>query len=105
MDVDFRSILAILLIGWPGIITAIVLVCIGICLKRIKLIILGAFFAIPIYWYLGSAPRFRYIMYALPLFFIGSPIAIKYGKNRLAWIFILPYVGVIGWLGFTVLSQ
>jgi len=105
MDVDFRSILAILLIGWPGIITAIVLVCIGIYLKRIKLIILGAFFAIPISWYLGSTPRFRYIMYALPLFFIGSAIAIKYGKNRLAWIFILPYVGVIGWLGFTVLSQ
>ena len=105
MDVDFRSILAILLIGWPGIITAIILVCIGIYLKRIKLIILGAFFAIPISWYLGSTPRFRYIMYALPLFFIGSAIAIRYGKNRLAWIFILPYVGVIGWLGFTVLSQ
>jgi len=105
MDVDFRSILAIWLIGWPGIITAIVLVCIGIYLKRIKLIILGAFFAIPISWYLGFTPRFRYIMYALPLFFIGSAIAIKYGKNRLAWIFILPFVGVIGWLGFTVLGQ
>ncbi|TGE38873.1 hypothetical protein E4K67_05195 [Desulfosporosinus fructosivorans] len=93
------------LIGWPGIITSIVLVCIGIYSKRIWLIILGAIFAIPISWYLGSTPKFRYIMYALPIFFVGSALAIKYEKSRLAWIFVLPYVSIIGWLGLTVLSQ
>lgn len=93
------------LIGWPGIITAIVLVSIGISAKRIWLIILGAVFAIPISWYLGSNPKFRYIMYALPIFFIGSALAIKYEKNKLAWIFVLPYVGIISWLGLAVLSQ
>lgn len=97
--------LAVLLIGWPGIITAIFLVSIGIYKKRILLIILGAIFAMPISWYLGSSPRFRYIMYALPIFFIGSALAVKFGKNRLAWILALPYVGMMGWLGFTVLSQ
>ncbi|MDQ7094306.1 hypothetical protein REC12_11965 [Desulfosporosinus sp. PR] len=98
-------VLAVVLIGWPGIITAIALVSIGIYTKRIRLIILGTAFAIPISWYLGSTPKFRYIMYGLPLFFIGSALAIKSGKNRLAWILTLPYVGIIGWLGFTVLSQ
>ena len=93
------------LIGWPGIITAIVLVCIGIYSKRIWLIILGAIFAMPISWYLGSTPRFRYIMYALPIFFIGSALAVKFGKNRLAWVLILPYIIIMGWLGLTVLSQ
>lgn len=101
----FFSGLAVVLIGWPGIITAIVLVSIGIFTKRIWLIILGAIFAMPISWYLGSTPRFRYIMYALPIFFIGAALAAKYDKNRLAWILILPYVGMMGWLGFTVLSQ
>ena len=93
------------LIGWPGIITAIVLVGIGISSKRVWLIILGAIFAIPISWYLGSTPKFRYIMYALPIFFIGSALAIKYQKNRLAWIFVLPYAGIISWLGLMVLRQ
>ena len=93
------------LIGWPGIITSIVLVSIGIYSKRIWLIILGTIFAMPISWYLGSTPKFRYFMYALPIFFIGSALAIEYGKNRLAWIFVLPYLGIIGWLGLTVFGQ
>ncbi len=54
------------LIGWPGIITAIVLVSLGIYSKKIWLIILGTIFAMPISWYLGSTPKFRYFMYALP---------------------------------------
>lgn len=102
---DMLSGLAVLLIGWPGIITAIVLVSAGIYTKRVWLIIIGAIFAIPISWYLGSTPKFRYIMYALPLFLIGSALAVKLGKNRLAWILILPYIGVVGWLAITVLSQ
>ncbi len=97
--------LAIMLIGWPGIITAIVLVCIGIITKKSWLIILGAIFSVPISWYLGSTPKFRYIMYALPLFFIGAALAIKFGKIILAWVLTLPYVGVVVWLGLTVLSQ
>ncbi|KJS84436.1 MAG: hypothetical protein JM58_10800 [Peptococcaceae bacterium BICA1-8] len=97
--------LAILFIGWPGIIIAIVLVSIGIYTNRTWLIILGAIFAMPISWYLGSTPRFRYIMYALPIFFIGSALAVKFGKNRLAWVLILPYIIIMGWLGLTVLSQ
>ncbi|NLI90835.1 MAG: hypothetical protein GX434_01135 [Peptococcaceae bacterium] len=97
--------LAVLLIGWPGIITAIVLVSIGIYTRKIWLIVLGAIFAIPISWYLGGTPRFRYIMYGLPIFFIGSAFAVKYGKERLAWILTLPYIGIMGWLGFTVLTQ
>lgn len=102
---EILSGLARMLIGWPGIIAAIVLVSFGIYSKRIWLIILGTIFAIPISWYLGSTPKFRYIMYALPIFFVGSALAIKFGKNILAWIFTLPYVGVVVWLGFTVVFQ
>lgn len=97
--------LAVLLIGWPGIIAAIVFVSIGIYTKKIWLIILGVVFAIPISWYLGGTPRFRYIMYGLPIFFIGSALAVKFGKERFAWLLTLPYVGIMGWLGFTVLTQ
>ena len=102
---DLLSGLAVLLIGWPGIIAAFVFVSIGIYTKRIWLIILGAIFAMPISWYLGSTPKFIYIMYALPIFFIGSALAVKFGKNRLAWVLVLPYVGIIGWLAFTVINQ
>ncbi|AGA68268.1 hypothetical protein Desdi_0741 [Desulfitobacterium dichloroeliminans LMG P-21439] len=99
------NVLAVLLIGWFGIITAIVLVSIGIYTKKTWLIILGAVFAIPISWYLGGTPKFRYIMYGLPIFFIGSALAVKFHKDRLAWLLTLPYVGIMGWLGFTVLTQ
>ncbi|AET68279.1 hypothetical protein Desor_2738 [Desulfosporosinus orientis DSM 765] len=102
---EILSGLARMLIGWPGIITAIVLVSFGIYSKRIWLIILGTIFTLPISWYLGSTPKFRYIMYALPIFFVGSALAIKLGKNILAWILTLPYVGVVVWLGFTVVFQ
>ncbi len=97
--------LEVLLIGWTGITITIVLVSLGIISKKSWLIILGALFAIPLSWYLGLTPKFRYIMYFLPLFFVGSAIAVKYGKNKLAWIFTLPYVGVIILIGYTVLSQ
>jgi len=97
--------LAVLLIGWPGIITAIVLVSIGIYTKQIWLIILGMVFSMPISWYLGGMPKVRYIMYGLPLFFIGSALAVRFGKNRLAWIFTLPYVVIISWLGFAILRS
>lgn len=69
--------LEILLIGWPGIIGAIVFVSYGIYSKRIGLIVFGALLAIPMSWYLGSTPKFRYFMYGLPLLFIGSAIAVK----------------------------
>jgi len=102
---DLLSGLAALFVGWPGIITAIVMVRAGIYTKRIWLIILGAIFAAPITWYLGSTPRFRYNMYALPFFFLASALAVKLRNNRLAWIFTIPYLVMMGWLGFTVLSQ
>lgn len=97
--------LAVLLIGWPGIITAIVLVGIGISTKKSWLIILGTFFALPISWYLGGMPKYKYIMFGLPIFFIGSALAVKFGKYKLAWVFTLPYIAIISWLAFTVLTQ
>ena len=99
------STLAAILIGWPGIITSIVLVSIGIYKKWTWLIILGAVLAIPISWYLGSTPRFRYILYALPLLFIGSALAVKFNMSRLAWILVLPYISIMGWLGYSVITQ
>ena len=97
--------LAVLLIGWPGIITAIVLVSIGIITRKIWLIILGTIFSMPISWYLGAMPMFKYIMFGLPIFFIGSALAVKFGRYKLAWIFTLPYISIISWLGYTVVTQ
>lgn len=102
---EFTSGLAVVLVGWTGIIAAFVLVSAGIYTKRIWPIILGAILAIPISWYLGSTPRFKYTMNILPVFFLASALAVKIGNNKLALIFVIPYVITMGWLGFTVLSQ
>jgi len=97
--------LAILLIGWPGIIGAIVFVSYGMYSQRIWLVIIGALLAIPISWYLGSTPKFRYFMYGLPLLFVGSAIAVKLRKNILAWILVIPYVLIMSWVAISVITQ
>lgn len=97
--------LAVCFIGWPGIIASLLLLAAGLTRKRPGLIILGAILAVPISWYLGSTPLFRYVLYFMPLLLTGSALAMRYQKMILAWLLVIPYVMLIAWLAVSVISQ
>lgn len=97
--------LAKILIGWPGIIGSLVLSIVGVATKRKEFLWFGAVLAIPISWYLGGTPRFRYVIYLVPLFQAGAAIAVQKQKIWLGGLLILPFAVLAAWLAFMVLSQ
>ncbi|MFZ5944334.1 MAG: hypothetical protein ACOYVD_09505 [Bacillota bacterium] len=94
-----------MIIGWPGIITSLILSFLGIMFRRYIFLVYGALAAVPISMYLSATPRFRYFMVLLPLFQFGAAFAVHKGNIKLAWLLFLPFLFTVSWLAVAVLSQ
>jgi hypothetical protein len=98
-------LLAIIFIGWPGIISSLAISIAGVIRSKPVWLIIGAILAVPFSWFLSATPLFRHIGLLLPLFQLGSAVAIHRHVTWLAWLLLLPFAGIAAWLGITVLMQ
>ncbi|MDJ1421997.1 MAG: hypothetical protein M5U10_08790 [Candidatus Methanoperedens sp.] len=99
------STILILLTGWPGIITSLAISVAGIRRKNPAWLIAGAILAVPFSWYLSQTPLFKHVGLLLPLFQLGAAVAVHKRVTWLAWLLLMPFAGIAGWLGMVVLMQ
>jgi hypothetical protein len=99
------SMLAIIFIGWPGIVSSLVISLVGLIIRKHSFLLIGALLAVPFSWYIGMTPLLKYWGLGIPLFQVGSAIAIKRKVFWLSWLLILPYTSLVVWLAISVLTE
>jgi len=92
------------LFGLPGVLLSLTLSVIGIARSKIAFCIAGAILILPFSFYLvGSPSFFRVIGLLLPIFQFGVALAVREKRTRLAWVLLLPLVGITVWLLFNII--
>jgi len=114
----------IIIFGWPGVISSIIISAVGLIKKKPIFLLVGALLAAPASWYLGVtlflrywggmpseyweeiAPLLRYWgVVILFVFQVGSAVAIKRKLFWLSWLLALPYISLVVCISFFVLTQ
>lgn len=86
------------LLGWPAILTSIVLSLVGLVRRRPWLVGLAAIAAAPLAWYLGNTDRFRYVGFILPFWHVTSALLLRSGLAPAAWALMTPFFAIVaGW--------
>ena len=99
------NILLILLVGWPAIVTTLILAVIGLLRNNYLYLLGAAILAFPFSWYLSGFPRISSPVFLLPLFLFGSSYLMFREREMLAWLIAVPYFLAILLLFYVILAQ
>ena len=99
------NFLLILLVGWPAIVTTLILAIIGLLRNNYRFLLGAAILAFPFSWYLSGFPRISSPVFLLPLFLFGSSFLMFRGREMLAWLIAVPYFLAILLLFYVILAQ
>ena len=91
--------------GWPAVIVTLLLSVAGIARKKPSLLVIATIVVIPFSYYLMGSPRFGLVGLIIPFCMLGSSIAVHRRYMALAWLLLVPFVGVFGRLAMMVLRQ
>ena len=98
------DILLILLVGWPAILTTVILAVVGLLRRDHRFLVGAAVLAFPFSWYLSGFPVVRSFMFLLPLLPFASGYAMRHGREMIAWLVAIPYFLTILLLWMAVLA-
>lgn len=93
------------LMFWPFMVALIIISLIGIYFRKSSLLMISAILIIPLSLYLVGSPRFSVWGLLFPFLYIGAAQSMKKQKVWLSILFSIPVYFLIGWLGYTVLTQ
>jgi hypothetical protein len=99
------NFLLILLVGWPAIVTTLILAVLGLVRNNYRFLLGAAILAFPFSWYLSGFPFIRSLWFLLPLFLFGSSFLMSRGREMLAWLTAVPYFLSILLLFYVILAQ
>lgn len=99
------NIIISLFIGWPGILTTVVLALLGLFRADYRYLIAAAILAFPYSWFLSGFPIIRSPAFLLPLFIFGSAFAVYRDHEMIAWLIAIPFFLAILFLYYTILIQ
>jgi len=91
--------------GWPAVIVTLLLSVTGIARKKPVLLVIATIVVTPFSFYLMGSPRFGLVGLAIPLLLVSSSIAVHRRHLVLAWMLLVPVVGVFSRLAMLVLRQ
>lgn len=94
-----------LVFGWPGIVVAIGLTAAGIIRRKWLWPLISAIIAAPFSFYLAGSPALGWLALLLAPMLVASGMLVKYGRAGAAWLCLVPFVGVCGWLAAAVITQ
>ena len=78
--------LLFLLVGWPAIITTVILAVMGLVRNNYRFLLAAAIISVPFSWYLSGFPLVRSPVFLAPVLIFGAAWAIRFGREMLAWI-------------------
>ena len=99
------NFLLILLVGWPAILTTLILAVIGLIRNNYLFLLAAAILAFPFSWYLSGFPSIRSLWFLLPLLLFGSSYLMFRGREMLAWLLAVPYFLSILLLFYVISAQ
>lgn len=93
------------LLFWPFIIASILFAFASIIRSKPIFLIIAFLLIIPFSLYLGATPLFKWWGFILPLFYLAAALAVRKNQTVLAILLTMPVLGIIGWLGYMVITQ
>jgi hypothetical protein len=99
------NFLLILLVGWPAIVTTLILAIVGLLRNNYRFLLAASILAFPFSWNLSGFPRISSPVFLLPLFLFGSSYLMFRGREMLAWLIAVPYFLAILLLFYVILAQ
>lgn len=90
--------LFVIVFGFPAAFFSLLISALGILREKYGLVILGAILFVPFSYYLSGAPGSAGLPLLLPVFQVGSALAVRENKNRWAWILFAPALLVTLWV-------
>lgn len=75
-----------LFVGWPAVLTTVVLTVIGLVRNNYRFLLGAAILAVPFSWFLSGFPLVRSPVFLMPVLIFGAAWAMRYGREMLAWI-------------------
>ena len=94
-----------LFVGWPGIVTTVILALVGLFRVNYRLLVAASILAFPFSWFLSGFPVVHSLTFLLPLFLFGSAFAIYRDHEMIAWLIAIPFFLAILFLYYTILVQ
>lgn len=91
--------------GWPAVGLALVLVAVGIVRRRPRWVAAGAVVATPFSLYIAGAYGLHGRSIVPMLALVGLALAawaVARGRTRLAWVLVVPFAVLVGWIGWAV---
>lgn len=74
------------LFGWPAVAASLLLSAVGIALRRVVVVLLGAALALPFLLYLAGTPRFALSAPAVALLYLATVVAVARLRRWVAWL-------------------
>lgn len=93
-----------LFVGWPAIVTTVVLAIYGLIRNNYRYLLGAAILAVPFSWFLSDFPVVRSPVFLTPVLIFGAAWAMRYGREMLAWILGIIFFLVIILLLFALVS-
>ena len=98
------NFILIAIVGWPAIITSVILATIGLIRRDHRFLVGAAILAFPFSWYLSGFPNIRSLFFLLPLLPFSSGFALYRDHEMIAWLVAVPYYLAIILILFAVLA-
>jgi hypothetical protein len=94
---------AIWLIGWPGIILSVGLLCLGLAKKWPRVMLAGAFMSLPfLFIYLMGTPLFQYWSPMVAVLNFAAVLVLFRGRRELSGLLVVPYIFLVLFLAYAV---
>lgn len=100
------AIAAMILIGWPAMLTSLCLMAWSISTSRPTTAVAAALLGTPFLLYVSLSPRFTYMAPLALCAYYAAPVAIGYCRRALAVVCIAPFVALVFTvIGFVIRSR
>ena len=90
--------------GVPAAILSLLLSAIGVWTEKIWLLLVAAILFIPFSYYLSGSPDWAGLPIFLPVFLVGSALAMRKRSKLWAWLLLVPAFFALVWVGIQVLT-
>jgi hypothetical protein len=75
-----------LFVGWPAIVTTLILAIYGLVKNNYRFLLGAAILAVPFSWFLSGFPFVRSPVFLTPVLIFGAAWAMCYEREMMAWI-------------------
>ena len=96
--------LLFLLVGWPAVITSVILAFLGLNRSNYRLLVAAAIIAVPFSWAWAGFPVVRSPVFLTPVLVFGAAWALQRGREMMAWILGIMFFLVIVLFLFAVFA-